>query len=301
MGDIYVPLKHGATLVLVGEDTGKDPARLAALIEERKLTVWYSAPSIFSLLAQYGDLDKRALSSLRLVLFAGEVFPVKHLRAVKSLVPQLRYYNLYGPTETNVCTCYEIPSVVPADRTEPYPIGKTCEHLLSRVVDGDGRDVPSGDEGELCITGSGVMQGYLNLPEQTARAFLVDDAGRRWYRTGDVVRADADGDYVFLGRRDRMVKRRGYRVELGEIEAGLYRHPAIREAAVVAIASDEAGLRIRAFLSCREGQRPSLIQLKRFCAEHLPLYMVPDTFDIIDALPKTSTDKVDYQRLKERT
>lgn len=297
--DIYVPLKHGATLVLVGEDIGKDPARLAALIEERKLTVWYSAPSILSLLAQYGDLDKRVLS-LRLVLFAGEVFPMKHLRAVKLLVPRPRYYNLYGPTETNVCTYYEIPAVVPDDRTEPYPIGKTCEHLLSRVVDGDGRDVVPGDEGELCVAGPGVMQGYWNLQEQTARAFFVDDAGQRWYRTGDVVRVDEAGDYVFLGRRDRMVKRRGYRVELGEIEAGLYRHPAIREAAVVAVAGEDAGLRIRAFLSCREGQRPSLIQLKRFCAENLPLYMVPDTFEIIDALPKTSTDKVDYQRLKER-
>lgn len=298
--DIYVPLKHGGTLVLIGEENGKEPAGLAGLIAERRLTVWYSAPSILSLLAQYGDLDKRDLSSLRLVLFAGEVFPVKHLRGVKALVPRPRYFNLYGPTETNVCTYYEIPQVIPDERTEPYPIGKTCEQLQSRVVDGDGRDVADHEEGELCIAGPNVMQGYWNLPEQTARCFLVDGAGRRWYRTGDVVRADREGDFIFLGRRDRMVKRRGYRVELGEIEAGLYRHPAIREAAVVAVPNEEAGVKIRAFLSCREGQRPSLIQLKRFCAENLPLYMVPDTFDIIDTLPKTSTDKVDYQRLKER-
>jgi amino acid adenylation domain-containing protein len=297
--DIYVPLKHGGALVLIGEDVGKEPSRLAGLIEDRRLTVWYSAPSILSLLAQYGDLEKRALSSLRLVLFAGEVFPVKHLRAFKALIPGPRYYNLYGPTETNVCTYHEIPATISAERTDPYPIGKTCEHLLSRVVEVDGRDVAPGDEGELCIAGPGVMQGYWNLPEQTARSFLLDGAGARWYRTGDVVRANADGDYVFLGRRDRMVKRRGYRVELGEIEAGLYRHPAIREAAVVAIPDEEAGVRIRVFLSCREGQRPSLVQLKRFCAENLPLYMVPDAFDVLDALPKTSTDKIDYQRLKE--
>jgi amino acid adenylation domain-containing protein len=297
--DIYVPLKHGATLVLVGEEAGKDPSRLAGIIEDRRLTVWYSAPSILSLLAQYGDLPKRDVSSLRLVLFAGEVFPIKHLRSFKGLVPRPRYFNLYGPTETNVCTYYEIPAEIPADRTDPYPIGKTCKHLASRVVDGDGRDVPAGDEGELCIAGSSVMRGYWNLPEHTARAFFVDAAGRCWYRTGDVVKANDGGDFVFLGRRDRMVKRRGYRVELGEIEAGLYRHPAIREAAVVATSDDEAGVRIRAFLSCRDGQRPSLVQLKRFCAENLPLYMVPDTFDFVDALPKTSTDKVDYQRLKE--
>lgn len=299
--DIYVPLKHGATLVLVGEEAGKDPCRLAGLIEQRRLTVWYSAPSILSLLAQYGDLAKRDLSSLRLVLFAGEVFPVKHLRAVKALVPRPRYFNLYGPTETNVCTYYEIPAEIPVERTDPYPIGKTCEHLASRVVDGAGRDVPAGDEGELCIAGGSVMQGYWNLPEQTARAFFVDAAGRSWYRTGDIVKTDAAGDFVFLGRRDRMVKRRGYRVELGEIEAGLYRHPAIREAAVVATSNDEAGVRIRAFLSCHDRQRLSLVQLKRFCAENLPLYMVPDTFEVVDALPKTSTDKIDYQRLKDST
>ncbi len=109
--DIYVPLKHGATLVLIAEEIGKEPQRLAPLIAERRISVWYSAPSILSLLAQYGNLGSYDYSALRLVLFAGEVFPVKHLRALKSLLPAPRYYNLYGPTETNVCTFYEIPTV----------------------------------------------------------------------------------------------------------------------------------------------------------------------------------------------
>lgn len=95
-----------------------------------------------------------------------------------------------------------------------------------------------------------------------------------------------------------MIKRRGYRVELGEIEAGLYRHPVVKEAAVVAI-DDEAGVKLKAFLSCREEKRPSLIELKRFCSEQLPLYMIPDSFSWHEALPKTSTGKIDYQRLKE--
>ena len=96
-----------------------------------------------------------------------------------------------------------------------------------------------------------------------------------------------------------MVKRRGYRVELGEIEAGLYRHPMVKEAAVIALPDEEAGVKIKAFLSCRDAKRPSLIALKRHCAENLPLYMIPDLFSWQDALPKTSTDKIDYQRLKE--
>jgi len=297
--DLYVSLKHGATLVLVGEEVGKDPARLAPLIAERRISVWYSAPSILSLLAQYGDLARHDLSALRMVLFAGEVFPVKHLRALHALLPGRRYFNLYGPTETNVCTFYEIPPLIPEERTEPYPIGRTCSHLRSRVVDAAGRDLPRGEEGELCVAGPGVMRGYWNLPDQTGRSFLLDPSGDHWYRTGDLVVEAPDGNFLFRGRRDRMVKRRGYRVELGEIEAGMYRHPAIREVAVVALPDEEAGVRIKASLSFREGKRPSHIELKRFCAENLPLYMVPDLFSFHESLPKTSTDKIDYQRLRE--
>jgi acyl-coenzyme A synthetase/AMP-(fatty) acid ligase len=143
------------------------------------------------------------------------------------------------------------------------------------------------------------MEGYWNLSERTANAFLVDEAGDRWYKTGDVVIEAAGGNYTFLGRRDRMVKKRGYRIELGEIESGLYRHPAIKEAAVIALSDEDNGVRIKAYLSCDQGIRPSIIELKRFCAENLPSYMVPDLFSIHEVLPKTSTDKIDYQKLKE--
>jgi amino acid adenylation domain-containing protein len=297
--DIHVCFKHGATLVLVGEDIGKDAPRLAQLIADERISIWYSAPSILSLLAQFGNLPKHDFPALRQVLFAGEVFPVKHLRTLGELWPRPRYFNLYGPTETNVCTYYEVPMPVPADRTKPYPIGYTCSHLRSRVTDDAGVDVPPGSEGELCIAGRGVMQGYWSLPAQTGQAFHVDPSRTRWYRTGDIVTEAEDGCYTYLGRRDRMVKRRGYRVELGEIESGLYRHPRIKEAAVIAYPDDEAGVSIAAYLSCHDAGHPSLIEIKRFCAENLPLYMIPDKFVWHDSLPKTSTDKVDYQRLKE--
>jgi len=297
--DLFVPIKHRATLVLVSEEVGKDPARLAPLIADKRISVWYSAPSILSLLAQYGNLERYDFSALHTVLFAGEVFPVKHLRALYALWPKPRYFNLYGPTETNVCTYYEVPTPIPADRTVPFPIGKVCSHLLAKVIDEHGTEVTDGSEGELCISGAGVMQGYWSLPEQSARSFLTDATEARWYKTGDIVTTDNEGHYLFVGRRDRMVKRRGYRVELGEIEAALYRHAMVKEAAVVALADAEAGVRIKAFLSCRDGKRLSLIEAKRFCAEHLPLYMVPDLFSFPESLPKTSTDKIDYQRLKE--
>ena len=299
--DVFLAIKHAAELVLIGEEEGKDPTTLAQLISERGITIWYSAPSILGLLAQYGKLTRYDYSQLRIVLFAGEVFPIKHLRALKALWPQPRYFNLYGPTETNVCTYFEVPAEIPEERTAPFPIGKACEHYRIRVVDADGRDVPRGDEGELCAAGPAVMRGYWNLPEQNARAFLVDERGERWYKTGDVVVEDASGDYVFLGRADRMVKRRGYRVELAEIEAGLYKHPSLAEVGVISLPDEEAGVKIKAFLTCKEGEaRPSLIQLKQFSAANLPNYMIPDSFVFLDALPKTSTGKTDYQQLKNR-
>jgi acyl-coenzyme A synthetase/AMP-(fatty) acid ligase len=143
------------------------------------------------------------------------------------------------------------------------------------------------------------MQGYWALPEQTARGFLPHDGtGQRWYKTGDIVTAEADGTYHYVGRRDRMVKKRGYRVELGEIEACLYRHAAVREAAVVALPDEAAGVKIKAHLSICAEKRPSLIELKTFCSKHLPVYMVPDVFAFHASLPQTSTDKIDYQTLK---
>ena len=294
--DIYVSLKHGATLVIVEEQLGKEPARLAPWIADKKLTVWYSAPSILSLLAQFGKLDQRDYSSLRHVLFAGEVFPIKYLKLLKSLWKHPRYFNLYGPTETNVCTFYEVPQLIPESQNEPVPIGKACPYCEPLVVSETGSEVGAGGEGELCISGPSVLQGYWNLPENTAKAFLP---GRdtRWYRTGDIVAELPDGNYKFLGRRDRMIKKRGYRIELGEIEAALYRHPAIKEAAVLAF-PDEENVPIKAFASTRNGTKLSIIELKKFCSENLPLYRVPYLFCWVEAMPKTSTEKIDYQTLK---
>jgi amino acid adenylation domain-containing protein len=297
--DIYVPIKHGATLVLISEEVGKDPVRLARYVSEKRISVWYSTPSILSLLAQFGDLPSHDYSALRTVLFAGEVFPVKHLRALQALLPDRRYFNLYGPTETNVCTYYEVPSRIPADRVEPFPIGQVCSHLRGKVVDEQGQIVDDQEEGELCISGPGVTQGYWKLPEQTQRAFLTETTDGHWYKTGDLVIQDAAGNYLYRGRRDRMIKKRGYRVELGEIESCLYRHPSVKEAAAIAITDEENGVRVKAFLSTHDGGRLSLIALKQFCSEHLPPYMVPDLVSFQVALPKTSTDKIDYQRLKE--
>jgi amino acid adenylation domain-containing protein len=296
--DLYVPLKHGAAVFIVSEDLGKSPKDLARFISSNALTVWYSTPSILSLLGQFGDLASLDISSLRIVLFAGEVFPVKHLRDLVALWPAPEYYNLYGPTETNVCTFATIPTPIPAERSEPYPIGFACSHCRGMVLGSDGIEVADGEEGLLYIAGPSVFPGYWNRPEMNAAVF-DDRTGGPWYNTGDVVRFHAGQGYVYVGRRDRMVKRRGYRIELGEIERGLYLHPAVAEAAVVSVPDDAAGVRLVAFLSA-QAPRPTIIDMKMFCGKNLPAYMSPDAFVVCDALPRTSTDKVDYQELKQR-
>lgn len=293
--DLYVPIKHGASVHLIGEALGKSPRDLGRFIAERCLTIWYSTPSILSLLAQFGDLGALDFGELRLVLFAGEVFPVKHLRSITNIWSWPVYYNLYGPTETNVCTFAKIPLPVPENRTEPYPIGWPCSHYQPLVLDAEGLPVTEGAEGLLHLAGPGVFQGYWNRPKENAVAFTVR-SGERWYNTGDVVRLDPVEGFRYLGRRDRMVKRHGYRIELGEIERVLYQHELLREAAAVAL-STAVGVRIVACLSSRTAVRPSIVELKTFCARHLPSYMSPDVFRFFDNLPRTSTDKVDYQQL----
>jgi amino acid adenylation domain-containing protein len=295
--DIYVPLKHGGAVVLIGAEPGKQPGVLAQIIADRKITVWYSTPSILRMLVEHGDLAAKDYSALRTVIFAGEVFPIKHLRALIEIWRGRVCYNLYGPTETNVCTFHRLDGPLPPEREAALPIGAACSDDRTLVVEPDGRAVAAGAEGELLVSGGSVMLGYWNLPERDAEAF-VTIAGERWYRTGDVVREDEAGDYVFLGRRDRMVKRRGYRVELGEIEAALHRHPAVSEAAAIAVVDAEGETRIRAFLTWSDATPFSMIKMKQFCAQTLPLYMSPDQFTVLPALPKTSTDKIDYQLLK---
>ena len=147
------------------------------------------------------------------------------------------------------------------------------------------------------------MQGYWGDPDRTARVLqrhpenpeLLDLV----YRTGDLVEEDAEGNYRFLGRRDSQIKSRGYRIELGEIETALYAHPGVAECAVVAVPDELVTNRIKAFVVVRDGADPG--DLARFCAERIPRYMVPDLWELLESLPKTSTGKLDRQALQHKS
>jgi amino acid adenylation domain-containing protein len=295
--DLFGAASAGARVGLVPADAAMFPVRLVEWIREREISVWYSVPSALAMMIRYADLEANPLHSLRLVLFAGEVFPVPHLRELMRLVPDARFFNLYGPTETNVCTYQEI-GEVPAADDPPVPIGQPCENTRCEVLDEAGEILTEvGVEGELVVTGSIVAQGYWGDPERTARRFPQPYT----HRTGDVVQileSTPVPRYRFVGRRDHLIKSRGYRIELGEIEAALFSHPAVAECIAVAVPDDLVGNRIAAF--CTVEQQAGGEELERACRERVPGYMVPERIVVVDSLPRTPNDKYDRPQLAQR-
>jgi amino acid adenylation domain-containing protein len=285
--DLYAAFAVGASVLLIPEEIAYLPGRLVEFVREEQPTIWYSVPSVLTLMMEQGGLFDREIPSLRAILFAGEPFPIKHLRCLYEQWPTLRFLNLYGPTETNVCTFYEV-TAIGADWKKPVPIGRACSGDRVWAQKEDGTPALPGEEGELMVTGPTVMLGYWGRPKH----------GDKPYATGDLVRLQEDGNYVYIGRRDHMVKIRGYRVEPGDIEAALEEHPAIHEAVVLV---DGIGIEARlvAFVVCSEQEAPSLLEIKRHCAARLPRYMIIDVLRVLKKIPRTGNGKVNRLILKE--
>jgi amino acid adenylation domain-containing protein len=298
--DLYASALVGATVVLVPPGTSVFPGQVVRFIESERITVWYSVPSILSMMLQRGKLEQGGFPQLRVLLFAGEVFPTKYLRQLMALLPDVAFANLYGPTETNVCTYYRVPEP-PAEGSGDIPIGRAIANVHTFVVDEDGNPMEPGETGELWVRGETVMKGYWGDAAKTAERLVrhpFGDASDLAYRTGDIVRQNPAGDYEFLGRRDHQIKSRGYRIELGEIETALYGHPLIEECAVIPIPDDLVTNLIKAYVVAREPVEEH--ELKHFCRERVPPYMVPDMIEFVPGLPKTSTGKIDRNLLSNR-
>ncbi len=299
--DVFGALNAGATLVLVPEVISTFPIRLADWIEENRISIWYSVPSVLTMLVLHGELERHRFPALRTILFAGEVFPTKYLRRLMELIPQAEYYNLYGPTETNVITYYKVEPIAPG-QTKPIPIGKACSNMEVFALTEQGQVVSHpGEEGELYARGSCVAKGYWGDPEKTSKHFITNPLQSNFpeivYRTGDIVTLDKNGNYIYKGRRDHMIKSRGYRIELGEIETALYSHSGVKEAAVVAVPDDLIGHRIYAYIVPHDGNQLTAAELRLFCGQKLPSYMIPEKFQFRISLPKTSTGKIDKKAL----
>ncbi|WP_323746513.1 amino acid adenylation domain-containing protein [Catenulispora pinisilvae] len=292
--DLFTALSVGASLWIVPDAQTKDMAALAAGIVRHQVTVWYSVPSVLHLLLRSGALTPDVAASLRHVLFAGEAFPTPQLRALAEVLhPATTLYNLYGPTETNVCT-YHLVGPEDLRDDEPIPIGVPLPGARVSVRAPDGSEVTSsGELGELIVSGPCVTPGYWRRPRESAAAGHPAS-----HATGDLVCLDDHGRLVYRGRKDRMVKLSGYRVELGEVEAAALRHPGIATAAAVVAAGPGGGAHIVLHYTVPSGAAPlGLLDLKRHCARYLPVYMVPRAAECVAALPYNANGKVDYQRL----
>jgi amino acid adenylation domain-containing protein len=283
--DIFNMALCGATAVLVPENIAWMPRFLVQFLREARISCWYSVPSILGGMLREGGMAAHSYPDLRLILFAGEVFPAPALAKLQAAVPHVLCANLYGPTETNVVTWRPVPPGF--NGAQSLPIGHPCPYAKVRVDESNG---------ELLAGGESLMRGYWNRPEETARRLVTLD-GVRYYRTGDRVAVAPDGSYLFVGRLDRQVKRRGFRIELGEIEAALLSHEDILEAAVVAVENEQKGVVIAAFLRLSAPGAATVADLKAFCGRRLPPYMLPDRFVFLDEIAKGNRGKTDYLAL----
>jgi len=303
--DIFASCRAAACLAVLPSGAATFPVSIARWLEAEQISVWYSVPSVLTLLACYGSLAQFDLSGLRTVIFAGEVFPPRHLARLMAELPHCRYLNWYGPTETNVCTAFEVPAGCWGGAgAGPAPIGKACANTEVFAVTSEGRRVcRPGEVGELYVRGPSLMRGYWGQPAETSEALVRhpfrDSCDELVYRTGDLVTLEPTGNYAYLGRRDTMVKVRGYRVELGEVEATLYRHPAIREAVVLPVPDELLGSRLRAVVTADGTGNLTYQNVLDHCRQWLPGYMVPDIIEFREALPRTSTGKVDRAGLAQ--
>ncbi|MEU4804698.1 non-ribosomal peptide synthase/polyketide synthase [Actinosynnema sp. NPDC023587] len=288
--EFFWPLLVGATLVVARPDGHRDPAYLASVIREHRVTTVHFVPSM--LRAFLDEPTAVGCSSLFRVVCSGEALPGDVARRCRELL-HVELHNLYGPTEASVdVTAWQVSNADGA----AVPIGRPVWNTGVRVLDPALRPVPANVAGELYLTGAQLARGYLDRPGLTAERFVADPygpAGTRMYRTGDLARWTADGVVEFLGRVDHQVKLRGFRIELGEVEAALSAAPGVRAAAVLLREGAGGEPALVGYLA----GTPDPAEVRRFASTVLPDYMLPSAFVVLDELPLSANGKLDRKAL----
>ena len=283
----------GATLHLVPEELRLQPVALARYMQDQGITHVNMTPSMLSV------LPNEAYPALKTVVVGGEVCPRE---LVARWLPGPRFINAYGPTEATVAASYYALNELP-ETLDVIPIGRPLSNVRLYVLDAQGRPLPVGVPGELVIGGVGVARGYLNRPNLTAKHFVPDpfsdEPGARMYHTGDRARYQENGDLEFLGRMDQQVKLRGFRVELGEIEAVLTELPEIQQAAVTVHGANAGREQLVAYVVPAAEEPSEIPDLQAWLGENLPAYMMPSTTVTLDTLPLTPSGKIDRRALPE--
>ena len=290
--EIWGALLHGARLVGIDKDVVLSPKKFAAKIQEQSISVLFLTTALFNQIVQEAP---EVFSSVRHLLFGGEAVDPKWVKNVLQNGPPKRLLHVYGPTEsTTFASWYLVEGVEEGENTIPIgsPISNTQIYLLDHHL----QPVPVGVPGELCIGGDGLAREYLNHPELTTEKFVPNpfssEPGERLYKTGDLARYLPDGHIKFLGRGDDQIKIRGFRVELGEIEVVLGRHPTVGETVVLAREDNPGDKRLVAYIIPKGRHSPTTGELRGFLKEKLPDYMLPSYFVILDRLPVTPNGKV---------
>ena len=286
MLDMYPTLTAGSTLMIVPEELRLDLVALYDYFAEIGVTHTFMTTQIGRQFAGLGSLP-----SLKVLGVGGE-------KLVSDAVPNYLYLNVYGPTECTVfVTCFDVD-----DHYRDIPIGKALENVSLYIVDPFGNRLPVGASGELWIAGPQVSRGYLNRPDKTAEAYIVnpfeaDENHKKVYRTGDVVRYLPDGTVQFIGRRDAQVKVRGFRIELTEVEEVIRRCPGIRDVTVAAYDDPAGGKFIAAYVVSEDGSPVDIKAMNDFISAEKPPYMVPAVTMQIEAIPYNQNQKVNKRAL----
>lgn len=309
--DLFSGPLCGATVVIIPEEYKMLPASLSELIQDEQLTVWFSVTTGVVELLLRGDLENRDLSSLRLLMFGGEPFPPIHLNNLMQHLPGVRFSNVYGPTELNQITDFDVPAW-PHKYVDRYvPIGHVWKNGDYMIVDGEDNPVADGEQGELLIASPQRMVGYWNRPDLTEPGFFRQKPYRPgnyekiFYRTGDLVHVDEDGYIQYLGRKDRQIKVRGFRVELDAIEVALTDFPAAASAAAYTLKptgpeyGEEVGVIIGGAVMAKSGQTIDRQELQAHLLNTLPEYAVPRELAIRETFPRTGSGKIDRRKLQE--
>ena len=297
LGYFTAPLA-GATCIILGKSYSVFPASLSQLIEQKQVTVWYSVPLVLQQLLERGELPKRDFTSLRWVLFGGEPFPVHQLNQFIEYCPNAWFSNVYGPAEVNQCTFYHLKEKIKKYRS--VPIGYVWNDTDHLIIDDNQAEVNQGEAGELLIHSSTMMAGYWNNSEYTYQSMveveIVSGYSKKFYKTGDFVKKDADGLLHFIGRKDRQIKTKGHRVELNEIEEIILRCKETKQVACYSHSVDGIN-EIFATVVLQTGA--VLEELEKKIQKTLPKYSLPTLLIEADKLPRTSAGKVDYKKLSK--
>ncbi|WP_309475906.1 non-ribosomal peptide synthetase [Pseudomonas sp. B21-028] len=296
--EFFLPLLAGAQLHLARPGGHQDPAYLAHVMREQRITLLHFVPSMLEVFLEHGD--SQGFADLRRVLCSGEALPGHLVRRFKAQLPDTALHNLYGPTEAAVdVTAWDCSG---PDTPDSTPIGKPIANTRLYLLDAYQQPVPLGVAGEVYIAGVQVARGYLNLTQLTAERFLDDPfsqaPGARMYKTGDLGRYLPDGNIEFLGRNDDQVKIRGLRIELGEIEARLVQHETVKEALVMAREDVPGDKRLVAYYTrAVESEVADIETLRVHLQAQLPEYMIPAAYVQLAALPLTPNGKLDRKAL----